>query len=173
MRGDVEVVMPYRFKCSKCDDWHEGFPDVGFDRPLYAAEVPEDERAARVFLNSDFCVVDNEHFFIRCVLLLPVRGLDETFGWGVWSTLSEKNFVRYQEAHLQDISDWDPMFGYLSNRLPDYPDTLSLKLSVQTRTADLRPTVTLEPTDHPLAIEQRDGIALEDVLRIVQPFLAH
>jgi hypothetical protein len=165
--------MPYRFKCATCDAWHEGFPDMGFVAPDYAADIPEAERVARLYLTSDFCVVEDEHFFIRCQLSLPIRGLDEKFGWGVWSSLSEANFMRYQEAYGQDMTDWDPMFGYLANQLPDYPNTLNLKLSVQPRAAGLRPTLMLEPTDHPLAIEQRDGVALESVLKIVQPFLAH
>ena len=59
------------------------------------------------------------------------------------------------------------------NALPGYPPTLSLKLSVQTGAAGERPIATLEPTDHPLAIEQRDGIALDRVLEIVAPFMAH
>ncbi len=163
--------MPCRYKCSTCDGWHEGFPDVGYASPLYADEISEAERSKRLFLTSDLCVIDNEHFFIRCLLLLPVLGTSEAFGWGVWSSLSKTNFLRYQEHYDEDMSDWAPMFGYLSNKLPDYPDTLSLHLSVQPQAAGQRPLLTLEPTDHPLSVEQRDGIALEKVLRLVEPYL--
>jgi hypothetical protein len=65
------------------------------------------------------------------------------------------------------------MFEYLSNRQSQYPDTLALKLVVQTGTKGARPSVRLEPTDHPLTIDQRDGIALETLLEIVGPFWAH
>lgn len=163
--------MTYRFKCSSCDNWHEGFPDVGFDRPLYASEVLEDERKRRVFLTSDLCVVDDEHFFVRCILFIPIAGVDDVFGWGVWSTLSKENFLRYQQHYDEDMSGWQPMFGYLSNRLPEYPDTLSLKLSVQTMAQGDRPRVTLEPTDHPLSIDQQNGMSLEKALKIADPFL--
>jgi hypothetical protein len=169
--GWEEVGMAYRFKCSKCDKWHEGIPDVGYDRPLYASEVPEVERKRRVFLTSDLCIVDNEHFFIRCILLIPVKGIDTEFGWGVWSTLSKPNFERYRKHYGEDMSRWEPMFGYLSNRLPEYPDTLNLKLSVQTRARGDRPKVTLEPTDHLLAADQREGMDLELALKIVDLFL--
>lgn len=165
--------MPHRFKCSTCDKWHEGFPDVGYDRPRYASDIPDCERPTRVFLTTDLCVVDDEHFFIRCVLPLRVRGIDDTFCWGVWSTLSKANFLRYQSAYDEDMSDWAPMFGFLSNALPHYPDTLGLRLSIQPRAKGERPAATLEPTDHPLAIDQRDGILFEDVLRFVGPFLEH
>ena len=163
--------MPYRYKCSKCDRWHVGFPDIGYDSPFYVGGIPESERADRLFLTSDLCVIDNENFFIRCLLVLPVKGLEERFGWGVWSSLSETNFMRYQEHYSTDKSLWEPMFGYLSNQLPDYPDTLNLKLSVQPGGARMRPLLTLEPTDHPLSVQQRDGFSIDEVLRIVEPYL--
>jgi hypothetical protein len=100
-----------------------GFPDVGYDRPYYVTEVKEEEFASRIFLTSDLCVLDNEHFFIRCVLPFQIRGTEDDFYWGVWSTLSKVNFLRYQAAYNEDTSHWEPMFGYLSNRLPHYSDT--------------------------------------------------
>lgn len=164
--------MALRFKCPKCTAWHSELPDIGYDRPYYATGMT-DEQKSLVFLTSDLCVIAETDFFIRCVLPVPIKGTGETFGWGVWSSLSEQNFLRYQSSYDEDMSDWDPMFGYLSNQLPDYPDTLLLKLSVQPRARGLRPLLTLEPTDHPLAIDQREGISLEDVLKLVGPFLAH
>jgi hypothetical protein len=106
------------------------------------------------------CVLDDTHFFVRSVLPFRIRGAEDDFYWGVWSTLSEQNFLRYQAAYDEDMSGWDAMFGYLSNELPGYPDTLNLKLSVQTQRQGDRPLLTLEPTDHPLAVDQRDGMLL-------------
>ena len=165
--------MAYRYKCSTCEKWHEGFPDVGYSRPGYAADVPEAERETRVTLTSDLCVIDGEYFFIRCILPIPIRGTGELFCWGVWSSLSEANFRRYQTHFDEDMSDWEPMFGYLSNRLPGYPDTLNLKLLVQPQGKGKRPVVTLEPTDHPLAIQQHDGMPTEVAIEISAPFIAH
>jgi len=164
-------MAPHRFKCSKCGEWHEGFPDMGYSMPFYANEISEAERAKRVFLTSDLCVIDDKDFFVRCMLRLPIKGTDTDFGWGVWSTLSEANFVRYQKHYDDDMSGWEPMFGYLSNRLPEYPDTLSLKLSVQPQAKGLRPNLALEPTAHPLAVDQREGMTLERAIKIAEPFL--
>jgi hypothetical protein len=163
--------MGYRFKCTTCDLWHEGLPVMGFDRPLIAQGLPEEEEAKRLFLNSDLCVVDDKYFFVRCTLQIPIKGIDDIFGWGIWSSLSDTNFFRYQKHQNEDRSGWDPMFGYLSNRLPEYPDTLNLKLSVQPGGKGDRPTVLLEPTDHPLSLAQRDGMSLELALKIAGPYL--
>jgi hypothetical protein len=65
-----------------------------------------------------------------------------------------------------------PMFGWLMAALPTYePSTLSLKTMVHTRPLGLRPLVELEPTDHPLAVEQREGITLARVQQIAEQLL--
>jgi hypothetical protein len=165
--------MPHRFKCPTCNNWHEGWPDIGYDQPYYTKDIVGADRDKRVYLTSDLCVLDNEFFFIRCLLSLKVRGADEVFAWGAWSSLSKENFLRYQASYDEDMSDWEPMFGYLSNQLPHYPDTLALKLSVQPGARGDRPSLQLEPTDHPLAVDQRAGLTLEKLLEIVGPYLAH
>jgi hypothetical protein len=59
----------------------------------------------------------------------------------------------------------EPMFGWLSTSIPCYPETINLKTMVHTRSVGVRPYIELEPTEHqhPLAIEQREGIAIERV----------
>ena len=47
-----------------------------------------------------------------------------------------------------------------------YPDTLNLKTRVHLRDDGVRPSIELEPTEHPLAIEQRDGITAERVAEL-------
>jgi len=148
------------FTCKVCGEEHEGLPDFGFDAPVYYLQVPEAERAARCRLSSDFCVIDERYHFVRAVLMIPVLGTAQTFGWGVWSSLSPENFRRYLDIwSLDDPGQEGPYFGWLSNRLPFYPDTLELKLKVVLQPDGQRPLLELEPNDHPLAVDQRDGIA--------------
>ena len=64
------------------------------------------------------------------------------------------------------------MFGCLTTELPIYPvSTLSLKTNVRTRPVGERPLIELEPTDHPLAVEQREGITLARVIEIAERVL--
>src|SRR5258708_11551929 len=49
------------------------------------------------FLSEDFCVLEDEHFFVRGVLLIPIIGTGTSLGYGVWSTLSRANFQIYLE----------------------------------------------------------------------------
>ena len=52
------------------------------------------------------------------------------------------------------------MFGWLSNRLPDYPDTLNLRTDVWPQDGNKRPLVTIQSAhaEHPLYVEQQQGI---------------
>ncbi len=65
------------------------------------------------------------------------------------------------------IEDEPPRFGWLSTNIRPYPRTLELKAAVRFRANGLRPLVEVEPGDHPLAIDQQQGIALERVQEIV------
>jgi len=159
----------FSFTCERCGDVHEGLPDFGFDAPIYYHETPETERAERCWLTDDLCVLDDTHYFVRAVLLVRLGQTSESFGWGVWTSLSQQNYQRYVE--LWDAASPEsegPYFGWLSNRIPFYPDTLNLKVAVHLRDAGERPHLELEPTDHPLAIDQRQGIAWERARDIVE-----
>ena len=65
-----------------------------------------------------------------------------------------------------------PYFGWLSTELPLYgTSTITLKTNVHTRPVGLRPNIELEPTGHPLAAEQRNGITRERVREIAEQLL--
>jgi hypothetical protein len=100
--------------------------------------------------------------------LLPVIDGPEPFVWLVWVSLSEASFLRVNELWKHEGRESEPpYFGWLQSALPYEPTTLSLKTSVQTSPIGERPIVTLEASDHPLFVEQRDGITMARVREIV------
>jgi hypothetical protein len=127
--------------------------------PDYCGEVPDAERVDRIVLDSDLCIVDNKYYFIRGGLDLPIIGTQGIFSWLVWVSLSEKNFYRAVDLwKTLGRESEPPYFGWLSTSLPYRPETLNLKAHVYTRPVGERPMINLEPTDHPLAVEQRMGM---------------
>jgi hypothetical protein len=86
---------------------------------------------------------------------------------GAWATLSRESFVRYIEAFDGGEQDeLGPWFGWFSNRLEGYPDTLNLKCQVHPVSGRQRPLVLLEPTSHPLAVDQQTGVTFDRLLDI-------
>lgn len=152
-----------RFTCATCGKVHEGLPDLSFDAPPYFTRLDENERASRATLSSDFCAIDDTNFFVRGVLEIPLKETGEVFGWGAWVTLSKAHFDRYAELFEVDPPPGEgPWFGWFSNRLPGYPDTVNLKTRVHLQPQRQRPRLELEPAAH-----QREGIALADLLAII------
>jgi hypothetical protein len=70
-------------------------PTFGADAPLQYYDVPIEERERRCSLGSDDCVIDEEFFFIRGCLDIPVIGEQDSFSWGVWVSLSKENFAKF------------------------------------------------------------------------------
>ena len=80
------------------------------------------------FINDDFCVVRQEHFFVRSLIEIPILGRDEPFRWGVWGSLSKRNFDRVVDLwNDPKLLDEPAYFSWLSNSIEGYPQTLNLK----------------------------------------------
>lgn len=162
----------FSFLCTCCGERHNGLPDLAYDAPLFYAELSDEEKETVARKSDDLCSIRDEHFFVRAVLFVPILGTDHNFGWGVWVSLSESNFRRYVEQfEAAEPEQDDGWFGWLSNRLPWYPDTLLLKTSVWLQPYPSRPLVELEPTDHLLSVHQREGVDLATLQRIVEAAL--
>src|SRR5581483_7738389 len=159
--------------CKTCGQLHKGLFDLACARPEQWSggeeRVPNSAAlTSRHFLSEDLCVLDGEHYFVRCVLELPIIGAPgERFGYGTWSTLSKSNFELFLESF--DAGEQDhlgPWFGWFSNRLKGYPDTLNLRCQVLPQSGRQRPRIELESVDHPLAVEQRHGVTFDRLLEI-------
>jgi hypothetical protein len=158
-----------KFTCSCCGQVHEGLADLVFAAPAYYYTVPESERERRCTLTPDMCSIDNEDFFIRGCLEIPIRDSSQTFCWGAWCSVSRANFAKYQETFEEERqSHVGPFFGWFSVRLPGYPNTLNLKVMAHLRDHRQRPLFDLEESEHPLSVEYRQGISMERLQQIYE-----
>jgi len=154
------------FTCATCGNLHEGFPALAFKAPAPWEWATEAEREADWKLQSDFCRFKDVDFYVRAVLVLPIVDSEHTLEFGVWSTLSKANIDRYWDTFEdEDQSKLGPMFGWFSNVVPGYPDTMGLKCQVLPQDHRQRPLIELEPSDHPLAVQQRQGISMDEAAR--------
>ncbi len=160
--------MKISFVCATCGQRHEGPPGLSFDSPLHYKQMTPEEQAATAILTEDLCAIADRDFFVRVCLEVGIRDRAQPFVWGVWVSLSRTNFEHYAQTLGRPEETSGPYFGWLCNRLPGYPDTLHLRTHVTFRTGNLRPLAELEPTEHPLAIDQRSGMSEETLQRIVQ-----
>ena len=160
------------FTCRSCGEVHRELPAWHFDAPIQVLGIPEIERASRVELTADDCVIDGKQFYAKGLLELPLRKLKQPFVWGVWVSLSEDSYERFVDLFNDPLRKAGPsFFGWLCNSLPDYPETQLLKTYLHIREFPMRPWIELEPTDHPLAIDQRDGLPEERAIAMAERLL--
>jgi hypothetical protein len=166
------VAAIFAFECATCGKVHEGSPSYGFSSPWYYAQLSEPDRA-NASLSDDTCTITDEghtDYFVRAVVEVPIHGVEDGFLWGVWVSLSKASFDRYV-ATYNDPDESDTYFGWFSNRLPFYPDTIGLKTQVHPRKGGLRPFLEIERAGHPLAEDLADGISVERAQHIAETFI--
>lgn len=157
----------FRFQCACCGEWQEGVPGYGVELPIYCDAMSAPERDQRCLIDQELCIIDDQFYFVRGSIEIPVEGTGEPFVWGVWLSLSESSFAEYVENFKSPSrTDLGPYLGWLSNELPVYPTCLNLKARLHIRELGIRPAIELEPTDHPLAMEQRNGMPIARVAEI-------
>jgi hypothetical protein len=133
------------------------------------AKVPVTEHGERVKWSPEQCVIDRKTFYIRGRIPVPVHGMDEPFIWGVWVELSPKTFLRVDEMWNVEGRESEPVFtGYLNSEIAVYTPTYNLEVDVKTRPIGERPQFFVQDKEHPLAVEQRDGISIERVQEIAE-----
>jgi hypothetical protein len=160
--------MDHAWTCRCCGRQFNTLPlDFACQGPDHWFQIPETERAARGRLDSDVCFIDDNDIFVRGCLEIPIIGQENCFIWGLWVSVSKASFARFLELwERSKIENEPPKFGWLCNNFSLYPTTLNLKTRLHLRGGGQRPFIELEPTDHPLAVEQRQGISIKRIEEI-------
>jgi hypothetical protein len=163
------MTIDFEFQCHNCGELHQGLPSFAWSYPIEVMDVPPEEREERVDLGSDDCIIDDQWFFIRGCIEIPVIGLDEPFVWGTWVSISEQSYERFVDLYdAEGREDEPPFFAWLSHTPPGYPFQERYKTMVHLRPKPTRPLIELEPTEHPLAVDQRNGITVERLIEIIE-----
>jgi hypothetical protein len=156
------------YVCASCGIGHRQVP-LSWRMVRPDLEVPLE--AFMFSRDGELCRVGTD-CFILANIELPITGADQQFVWTCWVSLSQQSFERIHSLwERPDRESQEPAFGWLCSSLPTYdPSTLKLKTRVHIRSMGERPWVELECTNHPLAIEQREGISMERVAKIYHAF---
>jgi hypothetical protein len=155
--------------CATCKQFHSGLPtSYAADSPDSYAWLKESEREQRAVLGSDQCIIDDEAYFLRGLIEIPILGFEDKFLWGVWARIWKGDFDEISEHWETPGREGliGPYKGRLNNRLSGYQDTLNLKCTIRIEPVGSRPLFYIDEPDHPLAQEQRKGISLERIQQI-------
>jgi hypothetical protein len=154
-----------RFTCRCCAKREQGPRALIKLTPDAIHAVPERDRARRAKTSPDLAVLDNERFFIRGVLLLPVREADPAFEFGVWAEVSKVDFKTYLAEYENPRPQFGPFACALDSDLQPY-DSRGLPGFLTMRPDKHRPTLGFEGDDHQLARDQHAGLSLSRLAQI-------
>jgi len=158
------------YVCVVCGQEHDGLPALAFHRPDHWLALSA-EQQAQGKCDNDLCMTPDGNFFVRGVLEIPiVDGPEPNIEFGVWTTLSEASFGQYVTSFSDlDQSKLGTLFGWFANEMRnEFAGSTNLKCNVRPQDNRQRPLIEIQqPSDHPLAIAQRDGITFEHAQRLV------
>src|SRR5258708_7318597 len=109
--------MNYAWTCTCCGKSFDTLPmDYAFRGPDNWFALPEAERATRVKLSSDVCIIDDAEFYVRGCIEIPVTDRADVFVFGVWVSVSKESFRYIHEKWDALIGDDEPpLFAWLCN----------------------------------------------------------
>jgi hypothetical protein len=161
--------MSESYKCATCGKVHEGLPmSFAAEFPDMYAKMNREDRDSRAVIGSDQCIIDQQWFFVRGCLEIPIVGLDDPFLWGLWVSIREEVFDQIEDCWELEGRELcrGPFKGRLANSLAEYPETLNLKTKILVQPLGTRPLFVIEEAAHPLAIEQASGISRTRALEL-------
>jgi hypothetical protein len=148
------------FVCSVCGEHHDQrLLDIRLALPHAIHLLDADARTRRAWLADDFAVLDDERFFVRGLLELPIPGIDDRFAYGSWVEVSMRDFQELMR-HWHDDEQFDAVDCAIANELEPYRDTLGLRGRLRATSPDKLPAIELADAPHDLVDAQRRGISV-------------
>ena len=166
-----------KVRCPTCGEYHDLTDiELSFDRPSAYFDVPRDERDVRVIATEGLTLIDADspggRFFIRAVLVIPIRGgwARDGFGWGTWAEVSETEFERVIAAGDEPTRvNEPPVPGRLANEFTLFPGSENLPIQLRLQSPESVPLIDVLDQQHALGRMQQTGVYPEDVLEWVFP----
>ena len=161
------------YKCSCCNTVYENMPlCFGAEVPSFYNSIPAAERKKRVELEKSLCVIDQKHFFHRGSLIIPIIDNEDDLIFDVWTSISQDNFCKRMDLwNDPDRIKEEPYFGWLNTHILTYGNTLNIKCIAIEQELGCIPDIVVTEENHPLTIDQQNGITMDKALDIVSEIL--
>ena len=154
------------YVCAMCGREHEG-PPLAYDFPPIPASVGQvvgrDELEQRTRRTDDQFFLDEERFWLKGLLELPVLDAEQPLLFGVWVEVERDVLTAIERAWDTDELVRSRFEGTFDTIVWPYKNALGLLVGLDYHSREQRPRVVVLDAAHELGREQRDGITLERV----------
>jgi len=135
--------------------------ELTFPMPDDILNLDQKEVNEKCKFNDDIYVYNDEKYYIRCILPLPVHDTSESYCIGVWVELSLSCFNRVWDLWDEEDKTNEPLFsGLLASQIPLTENSQNSKLVVQLKGVSSRPEVFVKDKSCSLYLEQTCGITM-------------
>ncbi len=161
------------YKCSCCGQVYDALPlCFGSDYPECYYSVPPDERERRIIIKESLFILDEQHFFHRGRILIPITDHNENLIFNVWTSISAENFDKRMNLWEDPArTKQEPYFGWLQTSIPTYGNTINIKSIAIEQAVGLIPEIKSIEENHPLTIDQENGITYKRAVEIVDEII--
>lgn len=135
--------------------------ELTYRKPDAIASMSEEDIESQCIYTNDYYVCDDEYFYIRCILPLPVHDTGREYCIGVWAQVSPNSFNRIWEL-WDDVeqSNEPPIPGLLANDVHLNTGVENSEIEVQLTGPTSRPIITVKDEGCSLYQEQQSGITI-------------
>lgn len=110
--------------------------------------------------NDDFATMDEEHYYLRVVLEVPLSYEPTSFVWGIWVEVTKDVHDQYLAAFQESAESLPALTGTIANDIPFYPEAFGQEVSIAFHN-ETRPNVIVLDKETSLGKDQSQGLTLE------------
>lgn len=149
-------------KCPCCDKMVPANDvELAYRFPDAIACMSEEDIESSCRYTNDYVVCDDEYYYLRCTLSLPVHDTGRDYCLGVWAQISPNSFDRVRELwDEEEQANEHAMKGLLANSVHLNTGVEDTEITVQLTGPTSRPTVTIQDQSCSLYQEQQCGITI-------------
>ena len=135
--------------------------ELAYKLPDDIASMDAEERDAQCKYSDDYVVCNDEYFYVRCVIPLPVVDSDINYSIGAWAQVSQNSFTNIWELWSDpDQVKEPPISALLANTIHLNTHTEDIEVQVQLTGPKSRPTILIRDSKSSLYSEQNHGITV-------------
>jgi len=161
-QGIKEAMTQELIKCPCCDKMvpADGL-ELSYKLPDAIASMSQEDIDEHCKYTNDYVICNDEYFYIRCTIPLPVHDLGKDYAIGAWAQVSENSFGRIWQLWDDPAqSNEVPIRGLLANNIHLNSNSENSEIEIQLTGPTTRPKITIKDPECSLYKEQQCGITI-------------
>ncbi len=135
--------------------------ELSYLKPDDLVGVDQKEIEDSCKFTSDYYACEEEYFYIRGVIPLPIKDSDQIYNIGAWAQVSPGSFNRIWELWEDENQDKEPRIrGILANKVHLNTGVERTEIQVQLTGPTSRPEFYIDDENCSLYLEQISGITI-------------